>query len=105
VRFQALNLPWQGMRFLVPSTPYMPPSQTVVDGVQRRGGSLAGPDGPVDVVVLPERADLKRVRHAAAARWIGRGALIMWEGAFLRTLRTPRDGPWPGSSGAVTSTR
>lgn len=105
MKLEAPCLPWKGMRFLVPSTPYLPPSHTVVDGVRRRGGVLAGPEGPVDVVVLPERADLARVRHAAAARWIGRGALIMWEAAFLRTLRARGPGSWLAASSAVGSRR
>ncbi|MBI4870804.1 MAG: hypothetical protein HY814_04475 [Candidatus Riflebacteria bacterium] len=86
MRSRAPMRPWSGMKFLIPSTPYLPLPSAVIDGITTRGGSLAGPEGPVDVVVLPEDADLGRVRHSAAARWIGEGALIMWEGAFLRAL-------------------
>lgn len=98
-RFRQRNI--AGVRFLVPlnlSGLSKGETETLLQG---RGGVVVGSEGPVDVVVLPDRVDFcpnsHRSRNRLAERWVRKGARVLWE----RNLGRPNapaecgeDGVW-----------
>lgn len=79
---------FEGLHVLVPVDLEGLSKQEVEWIVQKRGGSVVGAEGPVDVVVLPDRIDFcphsYRGRNRLAERWIRRGAKVLWERNFGR---------------------
>lgn len=79
---------FEGLHVLVPVDLEGLSKQEVEWIVQKRGGSVVGAEGPVDVIVLPDRIDFcphsSRGRNRLAERWIRRGAKVLWERNFGR---------------------
>ncbi|MEW6351452.1 MAG: hypothetical protein AB1646_20560 [Thermodesulfobacteriota bacterium] len=81
VRFRERK--WTGHRFLVPLNLQGFSKDEMRLIIEARGGQVVGPEGPVDVVVLPNRVDFCPghwgTRNRIAERWIRNGAKVLWE--------------------------
>jgi hypothetical protein len=76
---------WPGKRFLVPLALEHHGLDLVKSEIEARGGYVVTcPEGPVDVVLLPDDVDFVWTRNKAAELWVRRGAEVLWEKNFPR---------------------
>ena len=86
VRFREQK--WAGLRFVVPVNLKGLSKDETKMVIEARGGQVVDTEGPVDVVVLPDRVDFCPSEHGSrnriAERWIRKGAKVLWERYFGR---------------------
>lgn len=84
---------WAGVRFLVPVPLKRFRPEEVRMLVEGRGGVLAGPEGPVSVVLLPDVFTFtgSRPRNTEAEKWIRKGASVLLEKNFPNFKEQPTD--------------
>lgn len=79
---------WTGLRFRMPLPLHRFKPEEVRALIEFRGGTVIGAEGPVDVVLLPDRIQFCpnawRSNNTEAAAWIRKGARVLWERNFPR---------------------
>jgi len=90
---------WTGINFRAPLQLVRYDLEEVESIVENWGGTIAGPEGPVDVVILPDSVDFCPTatgsRESEAEKWLRKGARVMWERNFPKPSPTkPGDDEW-----------
>lgn len=84
---------WAGVRFLVPLPLKRFRPEEIRTLIEGRGGVVAGREGPVDAIVLPDVFTFtgSRPRNADAEKWMRKGASVLLEKNFPNSKEQPAD--------------